>query len=1306
MAGYNNTYKDNLILVVSADHKNAMRAISELNDYLATTQTAMAATASGVADANTQIAVQEKAVTKTSAATKRATAGQQKFNASLMSTSHSFRRMTTNMTTGNTALDTLSMRLDRASMFMWRFNIAMIPLQQIEFQLAAIAGGLIMLEKAAIETYRQAERMRTTFMGMGDGAQEASDKVDFLLQKAKELPFTFSEVTGAAMAFRTSGLASSTEEMERWIDAAADMAAAASTDVGHNIATAAEAMVDAVNGEMRRLRNTYHISSEEMAKFGDDAKTALFALIETKWGGVAEIQMKSLEGAISNFIDSLTRLGVAFGENLKDPLMLFLGMGEKVVDTLTAITKAMGSVGGGAAIAAALVPIFGILLGRIVMTYIQIQGLKGAYLILTRNVGSLYTVMSKLAEAMNRMAVAEADEISATGVLNSTLIEQIGVRNALSKAIAGQAAATEADAAAQYARARVKFSGPAVAGVGYSKGGATPGSSQMQLPGFGTDKYPSFGLLKNHPMYTGSFALPGTAPTTLPGMSMAAGVGAVGKDATGLAMVMARDLGTPVKLFEKYAQATGRSVEQLTKAEIVSLSETAKRIGILEAEAAATNASTSANAAKAASERAVMDNVAKNILLQQKFEKYGIGNVFGKGANLAKGALGALSIGDGTGLWNGVKSLQGHFLNARLAINSTAGAIGALTAASMAVPYAINAIKKSVDDSYSAIKESVEGEKARIEALRTEGMLTRRSALLMNQRIDVMKAEQLAAQESINTIAGWKTAITILTGGIALLIPQFHEWGRGAQSQMAAASTPASAPSLKVQAWSNLKTRGSKATNRFLGRETTAGSIYESIANQLPYQSPENPDYVVPSDLQKSIGAIEAEIYAMEKRNKEFGATARQIDALDRARQRHGELLAQEARAERDRAIFTEDADGVLAAERKEIDALNQVEQARIDILGRELNIADSHMGYLKQMGISGEEYNQTLREQYTAHEALAAAYKRSGDEAKYWQHTLAAAQLTQEYLTVSVDKALAAQDRHIARLRAERAAQWELYDAELARYNLANQKAAQQRDPEKQEQERIDALERMQQAYEQMMTERAAVAGAMAQRAEIQSVFEDKSLDPAVIAARRRAAEAERDAAVAQGSQSGIISAENRLLQIERDRVDAIKKRNEERAKEKVDIQDAYYQLSETAREHKLITQQQADAIKRGYIGILQDRIRKETDVADRIRMQTELIKLQAKESGNAYDDIIRRIIGGPEAVDQAISMQMMARRFGPGPASPMSSFRVVNQGRDTLTIELGPNTAGRLRQAVSGAASEAFIRSFIEEIVTRLRS
>ena len=212
-------------------------------------------------------------------------------------------------------------------------------------------------------------------------------------------------------------------------------------------------------------------------------------------------------------------------------------------------------------------------------------------------------------------------------------------------------------------------------------------------------------------------------------------------------------------------------------------------------------------------------------------------------------------------------------------------------------------------------------------------------------------------------------------------------------------------------------------------------------------------------------------------------------------------------------------------------------------------------------------------------------------------------------------------------------------------------------------------------------MDERAALAGALASRTELQSAAEDKALDPAVIAARRRAALAERDAAAARGSEAEVINAENKLLQIEQERVKALEDMNEKRAKNRVDVQDAYYQLSTVMREHQMISQRQADAIKNQYINILQDRIRKETDVAERIRMQTELIRLQAKEAENSYDSIIRRIIGGPEAVDQAISLQMMARRFArPGFADVCVQSSRAN--RDTLTIEL----AEYCRPAASG--------------------
>lgn len=1314
MPGYNNTYKDNLILVISADHKGAKNAIAELNDYLMATQKAMAVTAGSTASTTTEIKKQEKAIDNHGRKTSKSTSGQQKFSASIASTSHSFRRLTANMTTGNTALDTLSMRLDRASMFMWRFNIAMIPLQQIEFQLAAIAGGMIMLEKAAVETYRRAERMRTTFIGMGDSASEAEKKVDFLLEKAKELPFTFTEVTNAAMAFRTAGLADTTEEMERWIDAAADMAAAATTDVGHNIATAAEAMVDAVNGEIRRLRNTYHVSSEEMAKFGDDAKEALFALIESKWGGVAEAQMVSLEGKLSNFIDSLTRLGVAFGENLKEPLMLILGLGEKVVDTITAVVKALGSLGGGAAIIGVLIPLLGILVSRIIMTYIQIQGLKGGYKILTRNVGSLYTVMSQLAESMNRLAIAEADEIAATGALNSSLTEQLGIRNALSKAISEQARVTAAEARAQYSRSAQKFTTSAAGGAAYGKGGPLPGASmQGQFPIFTTPivrpgaQLVLPGMGAGGPQipvgYGGRYSEPGFSPGApgassfgqlrLPGMGTT-GIGTVSRDVTGLALATAKDMGVPVSLFEQYARRTGKAIQELTKAEILLLAETAERVGILETEAVATAASASANKAKAASEQAVMDNIAKNILLQKKFEQFGFGGIFGGMKGIFKGGVSGLFDAQN---WSNVLTMfQRKFLDARLAINSTSGAIATFTAAIMAVGYAFNKISSEMKNNMEEIDNTVNEHLSNISYLESNKQMTAIQAEVAKEELEKLQAEEKVLQQQRHNMALLQTFLFWTPFNIPI-----DKWMKENEKQlMAIEDKMANVYNERAKDEAREVVRRGGGYANYMGRIVGGEDIEGAIARMNQFHANGR---VVYSWFSKAMQEADAEMKRLQVMEKK-GLNV--TDELTAATIKYNTMLVQEAKDRRAMAIATKDEQGMLQAEQDMLIALTAIREANIDAIGRELNAADSHMGYLKQMGIYGEEYETTLKEQYNAHKELAAIYKKSGDEAKYWQHMLSMAQLSLEYNTYAIDRAIEAQERHIMKLRAERAAQWELYEAELARYKLANERAAKQSDPAKKEQEQIDALERMQSAYERLMDERAALAGALASRTELQSAAEDKALDPAVIAARRRAALAERDAAAARGSEAEVINAENKLLQIEQERVKALEDMNEKRAKNRVDVQDAYYQLSTVMREHQMISQRQADAIKNQYINILQDRIRKETDVAERIRMQTELIRLQAKEAENSYDSIIRRIIGGPEAVDQAISLQMMARRFGPGPASPMSAFRVVGRNRDTLTIELGPNTADRLRQAVSGAASEAFIRSFIEELVTRLRS
>jgi len=1259
-------FQDNLVLVIGAEYSNALKAMEQIEervDAMAKHISASGAAAKTAAQAQDKMTSSTnkaaKAQDKMSTSTKRAATSQAKINSSLIQTSHSMRRMTASLSTGNLSLDTLSLRLDRASMFMWRFNIAMIPLQQIEFQIAALTTGVVMLERAAVNAYRSAERMKNTFIGMGDSASEAGDKVDFLLEKAKSLPFTFTEVSGAAMAFRTSGLAKSTEELERWLDAAADLAAASTTEAGHNIATAAEAMVDAVNGEIRRLRNTYHVSMEEIQKYGDDTKSALFSLIEAKWGGTAEKQMASLEGAISNFVDSLTRLGIAFGENLAEPLSALLGIGGKIIDWLTDVTKLLGSVGGTAAMAGVGVGILIIAGTRLMMIWMQIKSMSGAVLILTRNMGSLFTVMAQMTEAMNRLAIQEADEITRTNALSGALANQLKIRQALSKTIGGQIAAGAAENMSQgYWGAARKFGPPPNTGV---SGQMIYSPMDKQL--FGVGGYES-----------------------------------LGKNVTGLADAIARDVGAPMKLFEEYARRTGRVVSELTKQEVMSLTETAKRIGILEVETNATRESTAANAAKAASEQRLADNIAKNILLRKKFEQYSIGNVFGgiTGA-LGGGARGLMDMFTSNKLRAAIVALQGKFLDMRLALNSTAGAAGALTAATLSVGWAYSKISNDIRKTYSELDELVSEHLGDIEQRENLKQISSTQADIARQRLQALKEEEALLIRQRNILAGLSLLIVTLPITLPLL-------GKNEEMLMEIEAKMQGAYDTGIREEAFRRFEKGQGAARFMGRSTT----YEEVLGEKGALTRIN-RYDVRGNIQhtefsKQLEEAEALVqYYKELDEKGIDVT----DELTAATIRYNTMLEQEARDRRAIAIIQRDQQGLQEAEQDILLAIQGARQALIESLGKQINEADSHLGYLREIGASTDELSDVMLEQVKIHLQLADAYKKSGDMARYWQEMTAANKMAVEAATADAKKQVDSIQREIDRYTALGASADVIYDIMMDQVSALRELADKYDEvgkTEDAEAARIEAITKERQAYIGVLQQEASIMSAYAARADILAADDRGVLDPNVYNARMRAARAELELAKYQRDPAGIISAENRLLQIQRDRVDAAEKLREERINSIRDAQDAFYQWSTVAASNNLITQDQADFIRNRYMQVLAQRIRGEQDVAERIKMQTELIRLQSQEAEDGYDNIIRRIIGGPEAVEQAISTQMLARRFGPRDVGA-ASFRVIGRDRNTLTIELGPNTSARLRGALSGAASEAFIRSFIEELVVRLR-
>jgi len=423
-------YQDNLVLLITSDYKGAVEGLQQVQNSLAdlhgsqktqaqSTRTATAEAKQNAA-ATTRVAAAQTKTARSSRALKQATDRQ----------THSFRQLSRDLSTGSRRLDMLAATLDRASMYAWKFNIAMMPLQRLQFSLMIATGAIVGLEAAAVNAFRAADRMKNTLIGMGSSAEEAGTTVDFLLKKAAKLPFTFEQISRAAMAFRVSGLATTDREMEKWIDTAADMAAAG-TAQAHDIARAAEALVDAANGEFRRLRQTYHVSGEEVKKFGDDTKSALVKMVEAKWGGVAAKQMESLEGAFSNFLDSLRRFGIEVGKDIAPTLMRLAKAGAKFFDVLTGLAKTFPTLTaaiamGVPAVTSAVIGLLG--LATQVLRFISLWG--SAKIALSKNTQTLAAAMVEETIAGEAAAVAQAKEALANKANTATIVEQTAARKA------------------------------------------------------------------------------------------------------------------------------------------------------------------------------------------------------------------------------------------------------------------------------------------------------------------------------------------------------------------------------------------------------------------------------------------------------------------------------------------------------------------------------------------------------------------------------------------------------------------------------------------------------------------------------------------------------------------------------------------------------------------------------------------------------------------------------------------------------------------------------------------------------------
>lgn len=1029
-----NTFKDTLILVVDADHSKALERIEDLRkelEYLSSGQNAHVTATNDVVAASNK---EDKAKDKVAKTNKKVAKSGKEVESSLMSQSHSFRKLSGNLSTGSVALDVFSLKLDRASMFMWRFNIAMMPLQQIGFQLAAVAIAMGGLEKASIEAFRSADRMRNTFMGMGDSAVDAADKVDYLLEKAKMLPFTFTQVSGAAMAFRTSGIAQTTEELDKWLNSAANLAAAATTEEGRDISRAAEAMVDAVNGQIRRLRDTYHISGEEIKKYGDDTSTALHRLIDDKWGGTAEMQMQSLEGSISNFIDSLTRLGIAFGENLKDPLMLFLGIGQDVVDTLTSLVKMTDNLGGGwVALGVTAIPVIGFLSASVARLYMQYMGLKGAYMIMTRNVDSLFTVIARLTAAMNELAVAEANELANMEGSQLAIKEQIAERNRLIATIEAQGAAH----------------------------GKVEGAIMAHKYGMDMDVASTW------------------HSESMRGVSRMGGGGRYWQphsqaiESLDIAKV-SRRTNIPEKLYEETLHKQGRLLGELTQAEHIFMLEETKRLGISTASAAATIGAADAEAALLATRKAQITVAAEEMLLRQRQQKLSISSMLGYAGGGAKGAGGWLKSLGSQEAWNARFEVMGTGLRkVRLAMATTTGALIAGSLAIMGIYGSVMKIRQAFIDAEKAIEASADAEESRIDALVEAGQLRAEDAAALKNTV-ALAEEELKHKDRLWKLISAYQELGLIAFGIPTLIGAIAKKFSNLQGEMRALESEmdqASSLGLVRNTERAFQVEGGqqRATRTTAGRTVTREEAMAAAARLQPSASGTSP-------MQRDINSVEAKIEEIRAReSKENKLSMDDKKLLNELMVEQQKLLVEEAEARRIIAVTMGNEEKMRTAEEDRLRAVNKQREIEIDLLSTEQNAIDSEIGYLRATHAEDAKVAIALMDKMRAHEALAEKYKESGDMAQYYQNKTAAQQAYEEAVMAPIENNIKAMEREEQMQVASGASAEELFEIRMREAEAIKQQAFLLNElgmKEEAEQKQVEALKKEHEALNAVLQE------------------------------------------------------------------------------------------------------------------------------------------------------------------------------------------------------------------------------------------
>ena len=204
----------------------------------------------------------------------------------------------------------------------------------VQGALAGIAGSLV--AKTVIDANRSFQSLQASLITFTGSTEAANRQFAVLQDFAAKTPFSLEEVVGGFNKLVARGITPSIESLTAFGNIA--------SGTGKSLDQFIEAVADAAVGEFERLKDfgikantegdkiklTFGGVTKTIGKNSQEMLTYLETLGQTKFAGSVERESQTLNGAFSNFGDSVSKLSVAIGE---------AGLNKFLVDTTREMSR-------------------------------------------------------------------------------------------------------------------------------------------------------------------------------------------------------------------------------------------------------------------------------------------------------------------------------------------------------------------------------------------------------------------------------------------------------------------------------------------------------------------------------------------------------------------------------------------------------------------------------------------------------------------------------------------------------------------------------------------------------------------------------------------------------------------------------------------------------------------------------------------------------------------------------------------------------------------------------------------------------